>query len=264
MNNLIKKKMIVIWGGIFLLIFFFLRDFKELIEFWKFDINASDLTGDGTMLRNEFFSSYYDPAVLFNFLVNSMVLVFPIIFAVSLYYYNKLRTKCLKYLIGKSRNINKYFKSLKIKISLLSVFYIYVVLLAYTLASYIITGFNVREGADFDNWFFPTSIVSFVNGSFYKFLILYYLVVGIYTFLTSMLLFTIVDYGYNYIYVAISYILLTYVVEDFVIMYISRYLRPSGSLTWLAGADLNRTTFITYIYMLIIYIMFRITHKKEY
>ena len=79
-----------------------------------------------------------------------------------------------------------------------------------------------------------------------------------------MLLLTITDYGYNYIHVILGYILLTYVINDFFIMYISQSLSPLGSLFWLGGRARNITTFISYIYMILIYLSLRFTKRKEF
>ena len=62
MNKYFKIKKILMLSLIIVLVFFIFRDLKELIAFYKFDINAPDLTADGRMLRNKFYASYYDPA----------------------------------------------------------------------------------------------------------------------------------------------------------------------------------------------------------
>ena len=189
MNKYFKIKKILMLSLIIVLVFFIFRDLKELIAFYKFDINAPDLTADGRMLRNKFHASYYDPAILYS---------------------------------------------------------------------------KIRQGANFNNIFLETNIFSFINGSFPKYLVLYIIGISTFIFFLTMLLLTITDYGYNYIHVILGYILLTYVVNDFFIMYISQNLSPLGSLFWLGGRARNVTTFISYIYMILIYLSLRFTKRKEF
>ncbi|MGX7111698.1 hypothetical protein [Gemella cuniculi] len=237
---------------------------KELIEFYNSDVNAPDLTSDGVKLRNKFFASYYDPAILYGTLLRYVLLVLPVVFGVPLYYYNKIKNKSLKYVIGKSKNFNKYLFKIKIKVSIIPVIILYVVFGAYTIASYVLTHFKIRAGANFDNHFLPTNVFSFLNGSFSGYLILLFLSSGLYIFWTTMLLLTITDYGYRYIYVIISYILLSYIVNDFIMMHVSRSLSLSGSLSWISGRESNITTIISYIYMLFVYLFLKFTRRKEF
>ena len=69
MNKYFKIKKMLMLSLIIVLVFFIFRDLKELIAFYKFDINAPDLTADGRMLMNKFHASYYDPAILYSSLI---------------------------------------------------------------------------------------------------------------------------------------------------------------------------------------------------
>ncbi|ERK56152.1 hypothetical protein HMPREF1983_01470, partial [Gemella bergeri ATCC 700627] len=63
----------------------------------------------------------------------------------------------------------------------------------------------------------------------------------------------------------IAYILSLYVVSDFLKMYISRSLGIEGSISWFSGvAFSNIQMFISFIYIGIIYLLFKLTHKKEF
>ena len=264
MNKYFKIKKMLMLSLMIVLVFFIFRDLKELIAFYKFDINASDLTADGRMLRNKFHASYYDPAILYSSLIKYILLILPMIISISLYFYSKIKNKCLKHLIGKNKDIGRVIFLLKIKLSILAVIYINIVIGGYTIVSFILTGFKIRQGANFNNIFLETNIFSFINGSFPKYLVLYIIGISTFIFFLTMLLLTITDYGYNYIHVILGYILLTYVVNDFFIMYISQNVSPLGSLFWLGGRARNITTFISYIYMILIYLSLRFTKRKEF
>ncbi|ERK59987.1 hypothetical protein HMPREF1983_00341 [Gemella bergeri ATCC 700627] len=200
MSKYIKIKEIIFYSIFFLILYFVLRDLKELVEFYQFDTNALDLTADGVALRNRFFSSSYDPAVMYRAIIDYTILLLPLMIVVALYKYNKIKNKSFKYLIGKSKSINKYLLTLKIRVSLLPVVFFYIVLLIYTVVSYILTGFKVRKGANFDDFVPENNIFSFVNGSFFGYIVLLVVFTGMYIFFTTMLLITLIDYGYNYIY----------------------------------------------------------------
>ena len=148
--------------------------------------------------------------------------------------------------------------------SILAVIYINIVVGGYTIVSFILTGFKIRQGANFNNIFLDTNIFSFINGSFPRYLVLYIIGISTFIFFLTILLLTITDYGYNYIHVILGYILLTYVVNDFFIVYVSQNLSPLGSLFWLGGRARNITTFISYIYMILIYLSLRFTKRKEF
>ena len=121
MSKYIKIKEIIFYSIFFLILYFVLRDLKELVEFYQFDTNALDLTADGVALRNRFFSSSYDPAVMYRAIIDYTILLLPLMIVVALYKYNKIKNKSFKYLIGKSKSINKYLLTLKIRVSLLPV-----------------------------------------------------------------------------------------------------------------------------------------------
>ena len=153
MNKYFKIKKILMLSLIIVLVFFIFRDLKELIAFYKFDINAPDLTADGRILRNKFHASYYDPAILYSSLIKYILLILPMIISISLYFYSKIKNKCLKHLIGKNKDIGREIFLLKIKLSILPVIYINIVIGGYTIVSFILTGFKIRQGANFNNIF---------------------------------------------------------------------------------------------------------------
>lgn len=96
MNKYFKIKKMLMLSLIIVLVFFIFRDLKELIAFYKFDINAPDLTDDGRMLRNKFHASYYDPAILYSSLIKYILLILPMIISISLYFYSKIPSLSLR------------------------------------------------------------------------------------------------------------------------------------------------------------------------
>lgn len=262
---LIKKKSILLLIISFITIYFIVHDLQELIEFFEFDVNAPDLTIDGVEARNKYFGSYYDPSIMYhNFTVNTLV-IFPLMFLVSLYYYNKIKSKNLKFLIGKTNNINKYLLQLKFKVAILPCMFYVIALTIYTFVSWYIRDLRVRPGADFSVYYLGDTILSFLNGSLYGHLFMLYFVGIIYIIATILFLTTIVDYNYNYIIVAFLYFVIMSIANDFIIMYVSRYLGLDASYRMLAiGSWKNIQIIISYIYMVLIYIFFRFTHKKEF
>lgn len=57
--------------------------------FFTYDINAQDLTIDGRVARSKYVLLYYDVGILFGELDIYELILFPIYFLPSLYFYNK-------------------------------------------------------------------------------------------------------------------------------------------------------------------------------
>lgn len=260
----IKKRNIVLLTLFFLVLCFVIHDLKELINFFKFDVNAQDLTADGVMLRNKFFASYYDLNILFPTLgVKTMQILLPIMFLVAMYYYNKNKNKVLKYAIGKSENVSKYLLKLKFKVAILPLIFYNSVILIYLIVSYVVTGWKLRPPG-FKQTFFEGTILHFADDSAFWYIFLLIITSAIYIVASVLLLTTIIDYKYNYIVIFIVYFLIIYLGNDFILMYIRKTIHFTVSMNTSLGLRQNHELVLSYIYMAIVYIFFRITHKKEF
>lgn len=262
---MLNKRNILFLLLMYLLMQFALMDLRELIEFFQFDVNAPDLTADGTMLRNKYFSSYYDPAIMYATIIKYQFLLLPLIIFISLYYYNKIKSKSLKYVIGKSENINKYLMNLKFKIMVLPVVFFFTVELIYTAVSWYLTGLRVRKGANFEYFFPDNTVLHFLDNSLGGYYIALAVFATLYIAMTMFVLTEIIDYGYSYIYVGIAYCIIMYIVNDFVIAYVTYLLAPATSYFMLMRGILsNIELVISFVYLVAIYLFFKLTHRKEY
>lgn len=260
----IKKRNIVLLTLFFFIFCFVINDLKWLIEFIKFDVNAPDLTADGAMLRNKYFSSYYDLNILFPMLAGkTMQISLPVMFLVAMYYYNKNKNKVLKYTIGKSENVSKYLLKLKFKVAMLPLIFYNSVILIYLIFSYLVTGWQLRPPG-FKQTFFGGTILHFADNSAFWYVFLLIITSAIYIIASVLLLTTIIDYKYNYIVVFIVYFLTIYLGNDFILMYIRKTIHFTVSMNTSLGLRQNHELVLSYIYMAIVYIFFRITHKKEF
>lgn len=260
----IRKRNIILLTLFFILICFFMHDFRVLIGYINFDVNAPDLIGDGVMLRNKFHKSYYEPAILFPALHSNMTLLLPIMFLVAMYYYNKIKNKSIKYLIGKSKNVDKYLLRLKFKVAILPIIFLNSIILVYFFVSWYLTGLKTRPGSNFDNMFFKGTILNFADGSVIWYMFFLIVTSSIYILASTLLLTTILDYKYSYLVVFIVYFLTIYLGNDFIIMYIHRKLYFTASQSTALGLFRNYQLVVSYFYMAMVYIFFRLTHRKEF
>ncbi|MGX7111743.1 hypothetical protein [Gemella cuniculi] len=261
----ISKKNYLFIIILFFILYFLLIDAKVWYDFFKFDINAQDLTIDGRIARNKYVLSYYDVGIIFTELYSYGLIILPIAFLPSLYFYNKFRKKLIKYAIGKTSNIKKYLLSLKFKVATIPLIIFNVIFFYYVLLSYIFRGLKTRPGANFEFLFAKDSILNFFNNSTFWFLFLYWLSHMLVIFFTSLLLTTLLDYNYNYISVFIFFYLILYIGNRFIMAYIGQYYQLDLSISWCVNPQAYLYEVIrTYIYLIVIYYMFRLFKRKEF
>lgn len=261
----ISKKNYLLLILFFFILYFLLIDTKVWYDFFTYDINAKDLTIDGRVARSKYVLSYYDVRILFGELYNYELILLPITFLPSLYFYNKFRKKLIKYVIGKTNNIKKYLLLLKLKVAIIPLIIFNVVFFYYILLSYLLRGLKTRPGANFEFLFAKDSVLSFFNNSTFWFLFLYWLSHILVIFCTSLLLTTLLDYNYNYVMVFIFFYLILYIGNRFITTYIGQYYQLDISTSWCINSQAYLYEIVrTYVYLIVIYFIFKLFKRKEF
>lgn len=264
MKKLSKKKYILIISILFIL--FILR--TGLHTFFTFDINAEDLVHLGSekikeIKDNIIKTSFSAGSLKFDFMMGIGVYI-PVLLAILGYDYEQLKSKNLKFNIGKNNLYQTKIRKEKLKLAFLGTLNV-VFIYAFIMGISLIFGKTTEYNRIYDELYFKSgSILEFLFGSDVKYAIFTILSVAISTFLGGILAFSIIDYK-GYIKGILIY--LSYMWIGSILMYsthmIPKPLIPMHSIMGITSRVTMISLIISYISIFIPVIILKRIYKYE-
>lgn len=227
-----------------------------------FNSSAPDLVDfDGQIIKQQLLFSMLsieNSLYEYNFFQSFL---FPILIIFITYSYHFIKTRYLKYMIGKGKNYSQQLFSLKIKIGGIVVAIFSVLLLILIIIALLTDGMDYPQ---LQMYFSEASFLKIFSKNIWLYLVYYFILKASALFFQTLFACCLVDYFSNYSKAAISFLLLLWGAAPILYAFLPFYLVPMSNLMITSYGSISFIQILlTYLPFLLIYIILKVSKSYE-